>query len=255
MPEKLRSENVNNTFFKGHYKEIWRQIFPEKTTQAETDFIFNDARLKNGDHALDLMCGYGRHSFELASKGVNITAVDNSDNYINEITSKVQELNLTIESVCCDLLEFKPEKIYDVAICMGNSLQFFNEEDLSYILENISAQMRTGGRFYLNTWSIAEIIYKNFKDKSWSRINDLLFLTESRICFQPARMETNSIIISENGEREEKLGIDYIYSISELEILFNQSGFKLIEVYSIPGKKIFTAGEPRAYFVFEKNHS
>ena len=61
MPTNIRSENVNNSFFDGYYKDIWRHIFPEKTTQAEVDFIIEEAKLKPGEHVLDIMCGYGRH--------------------------------------------------------------------------------------------------------------------------------------------------------------------------------------------------
>ena len=113
-------------------------------------------------------------------------------------------------------------------------------------------ELKPGGKFFINTWSLAEIAVKNFKDKSWSRIGELLFLTESKFLFHPARIETTSMIITDKGDREEKKGIDFIYSISELESMLNKTGFKLKEIYSIPGKKQFTVGEPRAYIVAEK---
>jgi 2-polyprenyl-3-methyl-5-hydroxy-6-metoxy-1,4-benzoquinol methylase len=198
------------------------------------------------------MCGYGRHSLELANRGINVTAVDNLTDYINEIKEKATAKNLTIESTCTDILEMQIDQEFDAVICMGNSLQFFNEEDLTKILSNISAHLKSGGKFFINTWSLAEIAVKNFKDKSWSRIEELLFLTESKFLFHPTRIETVSMVITDKGDREEKKGIDFIYSISELESMLNKTGFKLKEIYSIPGKKQFTVGEPRAYIVAEK---
>jgi hypothetical protein len=65
-------------------------------------------------------------------------------------------------------------------------------------------------------------------------------------------MEMNSIIITDSGEREEKIGIDYIFSINEMEAMLNRTGFRLKEIYSIPGKKLFAVGDPRAYVVAEK---
>ena len=252
MPTNIRSENVNNSFFHGHYKDIWRQIFPEKTTLAEVDFIVAEAALKPGEHVLDIMCGYGRHSLELANRGLNVVAVDNLSDYINEINEKTENKSLPIESICADILEMQIDQEFDAVICMGNSLQFFNEEDSVRILSNISAHLKPGGKFFINTWSLAEIVIKNFKDKSWSRIGDLLFLTESKFLFHPTRIETSSIIITDKGEREEKIGIDFIFSISELESILSKTGFQLKELYSIPGKKQFTVGEPRAYVVAEK---
>jgi hypothetical protein len=37
-----------------------------------------------------------------------------------------------------------------------------------------------------------------------------------------------------------------------MEIMLNQAGFIMKEIYSIPGRKKFTLGEPRAYIVAEK---
>jgi SAM-dependent methyltransferase len=252
MPGQIRSENVNNSFFDGHYKDIWRQIFPEKTTLAEVDWIINESRLSTGNHVLDIMCGYGRHSLELARRGMNVTAIDNLRDYIDEINEKAATEKLQVDAVCHDVLEVQIDKQYDAAVCMGNSLQFFNEEDSIKLLSNISSHLKPGGKFFINMWSIAEIAFKNFKENSWSRIGDLLLLSECKFLYHPTRMEINSIMITNEGDREEKKGIDYIYSINELEVMLNKTGFQLKEIYSIPGKKIFTVGEPRAYVVAEK---
>jgi len=251
MPS-ARAENINNIFFDGYYKDIWRQFFPEKTTKAEVDFIVEEAKLDSGSNVLDLMCGYGRHSLELARRKINVTAVDNLPDYINEIQEKTRSEKLSLQCICIDVLEMEIDQEYDAVICMGNSLQFFNEEDVIRLLSNISEHLKAKGKLVINTWSIAEIAMNSFKEKSWSRIGELLFLTESKFLFHPTRIETNSITITDAGEKEEKTGIDFIYSISELESMFNKTGFQLKEIYSIPGKKRFTVGEPRAYIVAEK---
>ena len=252
MPQHSKSENINNHFFDGYYKDIWRHIFPEKTTLAEVDFIFESSKLNTQSHLLDIMCGYGRHSLELAKRGVHVSAIDNLPDYINEIKEKATAQNLDIDCICADVLETQIDKKFDAVICMGNSLQFFNEEDTLRVLTNISDHIKPGGKFYINTWSLTEIAVKNIKEKSWSRIEDFLLISDCKILFYPTRMEMNTIIITDSGEREEKTGIDYIFSINEIEAMLNKTGFRLKEIYSIPGKKLFTVGEPRAYIVAEK---
>ena len=59
-------------------------------------------------------------------------------------------------------------------------------------------------------------------------------------------------MITPDGKSEIKAGVDYIYSLNEMEKMMNQTGLLLKEVYSIPGRKKFTLGEPRAYLVAEK---
>lgn len=252
MSQKTKSENVNNSFFDGYYKDIWRQIFPEKITLAEIEWIVDEGNLKPWSSVLDIMCGYGRHCLELGRRGIKVTGVDNLSDYITELKYKANTDNLPVKALCEDALEMQIDEQYEAAICMGNSLQFFDEEDLIKLLSNISAHLKPGGKFFINTWSIAEIALKNFKETGSGRFGNFLYQTESKLLSHPNRIEMKSLITTDTGEREEKTGIDFIYSISELEVMLNNTGFILKEIYSIPGRKVFKVGEPRAYIVAEK---
>ncbi len=77
--------NINDTYFDGYYKDIWRSIIPEELTVKEVDFMQQYFNLDTGSKVLDLMCGYGRHAIALAKKGIPVTAVDILDEYIDEI--------------------------------------------------------------------------------------------------------------------------------------------------------------------------
>lgn len=244
--------NVNDTFFDGYYKQIWKTVIPEELTIKEIDFILSYFKLAEGSEVLDLMCGYGRHSIALARKGITVTAVDNLGDYIDEIQQTVQNENLPITAIKADIGNYKSGAIFDLAICMGNSLQFFDEAGVTKILTNTAAQLKQGGHLLINSWSITEIAVKSFQGKSWSEVGTFKFLTDAKYLFHPSRMEIVSTIIAPDGTSEEKLAIDYIYSINEMETMLKKAGFQLTEIYSIPGRKKFTPGEPRIYMVAEK---
>jgi 2-polyprenyl-3-methyl-5-hydroxy-6-metoxy-1,4-benzoquinol methylase len=244
--------NINDSFFDGYYKEIWKTIIPDELTVKEVDFIIPYFNLKEGSRVLDLMCGYGRHAIALAKKGMAVTAVDNLSDYINEISEVAEQEQLPLKVVKTDVLRYKTGEEFDLVLCMGNSLNFFNAEDVSKILGIVAVHLRKGGQLLINTWSIAEIAIKNFKEKGWSQIGEMKFLTDSKFLFNPTRIETESTIISPDGKTEVKQGIDYIFSLNEMETMLKTAGLTLKEVYSIPGRKKFTVGEPRAYLVAEK---
>jgi SAM-dependent methyltransferase len=244
--------NINDSFFDGYYKEIWKTIIPDELTVKEVEFMIPYFNLKEGSRVLDLMCGYGRHATALARKDIEVTAVDNLADYVNEIKAVAKNETLPVTVFQTSVLDFKTKDRFDLAICMGNSLNFFDADDTMKILTNICSFLKKGGHLLINSWSIAEIAFKNFKENSWSQIDDLKFLTKSKFLFYPTRIETESIIISKNGETESKSGIDYIFSLNEMEAMLKMTGFALKEVYSIPGRKKFTVGEPRAYLVAEK---
>jgi len=244
--------NINDTFFDGQYKEIWKSIIPDELTVKEVEFMVPYFKLEQGSRVLDLMCGYGRHAIALAKKGVAVTAVDNLDAYINEIKEAVAKEQLPVTAVKAEVIQYRIEGSYDLAICMGNSINFFNAGDLTKLFTNVATHLKPGGSFLISSWSIAEIAIKNFKDRSWSTIGDVKFLTDAKFLIQPLRIEVESTMIGPDGKSEIKTGVDYIYSINEIEAMLLQAGLLLKEVYSIPGRKKFTVGEPRAYLVAEK---
>jgi SAM-dependent methyltransferase len=247
--------NPNDTFFDGHYKELWKSVIPEELTNKEIDFMVPYFDLKPGSKVLDLMCGYGRHALALARKGIEVTAVDNLPEYIHEIQAIAGEEVIPVRTVLTSVLGFEAGGQYDLVICMGNSLQFFERKDVITILNSAANSLKPGGHILINSWSLAEIVIRNFKENSWSQIGDKKFLVQSAYRFSPARMEIRSTIISPNGDTEEKDSVDYIYSINEMESMMKAASLNLEEVYSIPGKKKFTLGEPRAYLVAIKNNA
>ena len=244
--------NINDTYFDGYYKEIWRAVIPDELTGKEIDFMIQYFDLKPGDSVLDIMCGYGRHSIGLSEKGMVVTAVDNLEVYIDEINQSAKNKALPITVVLADVAKYESNDFFNLAICMGNSLNFFNYEDAQNIISNISSSLKPGGHFFINSWSIAEIAIRSFKEKGGSEINGLKFSAECKFLFHPSRIETVSTIVAPDGTTETKTAIDYIFSITEMETMLNNAGLVLKEIYSIPGKKKFALGDPRAYIIAEK---
>ena len=252
MPS-VRSANINDSFFDGYYKDIWRAIIPEALTKAEVDYLVDAAGLEAGNNVLDLMCGYGRHALALARKGINVTAIDNLAHYINEIKQIAEKESLPLSAQLFDVMQFQPEDQYDLIMCMGNSVCFFNKEDSEKLYSRISSVLKQGGKFIFNSWMIAEIAIIQFKEKAWTYVGEIKFLSDSKYLFHPSRIEAESIFIAPDGTTERKMGVDYIYSLDETEAMLNKSGLVINETWSIPGKKKFGLGEPRIYIVAEKN--
>ena len=61
-------------FFDENYVKVYREL--EKRTSREVDSILRMMNLRSRARILDLCCGYGRHSIELAQKGFAVTGYD-----------------------------------------------------------------------------------------------------------------------------------------------------------------------------------
>jgi cyclopropane fatty-acyl-phospholipid synthase-like methyltransferase len=246
-------ENINNSYFDGYYKDIWKSIIPSELTVREAEFMLKYFNLGKDSKVLDMMCGYGRHAIALAQKGVAVTAIDNLDDYIEEIKIIVNKENIPVTAIKADIADYTPNEPFDLAICMGNSLNFFSEPEIIRLLSSVSSSLNKNGQLLIHTWSLAEIAIREFKEKSESSINGLNYRADAKYLFHPSRIETQTTITSSDGKTEIKTAIDYIFSLGEMEAILDKSGFILKEAYSIPGRKKFTVGEPRAYLVAEKN--
>src|SRR6185295_2186569 len=110
--------NVNDVYFEGSYKEIWRSLIPTQLTEKEVDFMVSYFDLKKGSKVLDLMCGYGRHAIALGKKGISVTAIDNLGEYISEINQIAKEDALPVKGIKADILQYKINEKYDLALCM-----------------------------------------------------------------------------------------------------------------------------------------
>jgi cyclopropane fatty-acyl-phospholipid synthase-like methyltransferase len=247
--------NVNDSYFDGQYKEIWRQLIPEELTSKEVGFMIDYFKLLPGDNVLDLMCGFGRHAIALAKKGMNITAIDNQADYISEIKSTANREQLPVQAFKADIIKFQAVETYKLAICMGNSLNFFPHEQIKQLLVNTSNATYLNGFLVINTWSLSEITQDNFERKHESTINHFKFINESKYFPSPARIETESQIIDVKGNIERRKAIDYIISINDIDTYLTEAGYQIEDIFSIPGKKKFTKGDPRAYIIAKKVRS
>ena len=241
--------NINDTYFDGLYKDIWKAIIPAELTAKEVDYIVNQFGLSAGSRVLDMMCGYGRHALGLAAKGIPVTAVDNLEAYTSEISAAATAQNLPVTVLQSDIASFSTNDKFDLAICMGNSLNFFSEPEIESILKSTAASLKPGGGLLINSWSIAEIAIPQFKERAWSKLDNLKLIAESKYLFNPTRIETEQLIIDGEGKIETKQAVDYIFSLAEMSRILQSCGFRMDEAYSIPGRKKFSLGDPRVYIV------
>lgn len=108
----------------GFYEEISRYydyIFP--TGKAQLDFLSALAE-KSGNRVLDVACGSGGYSVELARKGFKVTAVDLDREMVKLAQEKAVRENAAVDALACDM-RFLKENLsgrFHLIFCIGNSI-------------------------------------------------------------------------------------------------------------------------------------
>ncbi|MBN1147824.1 MAG: methyltransferase domain-containing protein [Anaerolineales bacterium] len=120
------------------------------------DFLVEELRLPEGSSILDIGCGVGRHSVELARRGYKVTGVDISGGMLAEAQKAASAANVQVEWIQANATGFQAARQYDAAICLCEGtfgLVTLDEDPEAHdaaILHNICAALKPGAPFILN---------------------------------------------------------------------------------------------------------
>lgn len=118
-----------------------------KGTKNEIDFISGYVKLKKDFSVLDLGCGQGRHSLELASRGAdNVVGVDFSESHINRAREVALRQGVKANFLCGDVRALRLGYKYNLVLCLYDVIGSFREEkDNRKILRVIKHHLKNSG--------------------------------------------------------------------------------------------------------------
>jgi D-alanine-D-alanine ligase len=223
-------------------KDWWRQIFnglylktdgdvvmDEDLTRSEVDLWVQLAELEPGDRLLDLCCGQGRHTLELARRGfVNVEGLDRSRSLIQRARRIARSAGLPIRFREGDArrLPQAPDSL-DVVLILGNSFGYFEtvEEDLR-ILREVSRVLVPGGRILIDV-ADGDYIRETFQARAWEWIDGKSFVCRERsLSKDRSRLISREIIThSERGVLADQFYAERLYTRQELVDLLQRAGF------------------------------
>lgn len=105
--------------------------------KEEVDELFAKGWIKPGDKVLDLGCGMGRHSFELAKRGCSVRGVDFSERLIEKARSRGKDEGNPVFEVA-DITSLNFRDAFDVVLCLydviGSSVKQGVDSDIAKVI-------------------------------------------------------------------------------------------------------------------------
>jgi SAM-dependent methyltransferase len=243
--------NWYESFFHGIALDLWRKAVSPEQTQAEVDFLIKALACPAGSKILDIPCGNGRHSLELAKRGYEMTGVDIAEQFIEEARAASLEAGEEVDWTLGDMRHIKWEATFDGAFCFGNSFGYLEYSDMESFLGSLARSLKPGARFVLQTGIAAEAILPNLKQRTWYQVGDILFAIENHYRADESCLDTYYTFVRE-GKVETREGKHWVYTAGEIRRMFERVGLAVSEMYSSTDFEPFTLGAHYLYVVAQK---
>ncbi len=201
-------------FIKENYLEY---VFTKGTVQ-EVDFLLAELNLSKGLRLLDIGCGAGRHSLELARRGFETVGVDISFGLVDVAKRVATQEKLKATFFLQDARELEFHNEFDAAICLCEGAFGLAGDEAGHrdILKGVYRALKPSGAFVLTAINALSGI-RNAKAESF----DPYTLTEM----------FDETLTSPDGQTKEVKLYTTAFTYRELKWLLQDAGFEVTAGY------------------------
>jgi cyclopropane fatty-acyl-phospholipid synthase-like methyltransferase len=239
-------------FFYGLALDLWRKAVPLEHTKAEADFIAEALQCHAGAHLLDVPCGNGRLSFELAGRGYRVTGIDISKEFIDEAQQRIPTHSGSVEFHLGDMRKIEGDSTYDGAYCFGNSFGYLEYADMEKFVGGVARALKPGARFIVETGMTAESTIGKFEEETSHQIADIHATIKERYLADQSCIDSEYIFERE-GVSQSYFAKHWIYTAAEIGRMLERAGFSIEGMYGSLKREPFVLGLDELFVVGKKS--
>ena len=219
-------------FFDDLYLRVYQPLEAPEKVRREVDFIVKALNLPAGAKVLDLCCGQGRHSLELARRGFQVVGVDLSEALLYAARKRAESEGLNVTFLQCDMREIDFKDEFDAVINMFTSFGYLESEaEDEKVLGKVAQALKSGGKFLLDVVNRDRLV-RDFQGREWHAADEgWLVLEERTFDHLSGRMETRWICVARDGVRYERLSSVRLYTASELRTMLERAGLEVTNLF------------------------
>ena len=238
------------------FSELYDLLTFDIDYEKYSENINNIIKNKSGQakNLLEIGCGTGNLTKELASYGYNILAFDNSSEMLNIAFPKLIELE-NVNLVMQDMYKFDYSQYkFDVIVTLLDVINYIRDEQkLEKLFSNIFEGLNFDGLFIFDINSENKLKHVLGNNTYVYEKDNVFYTWENTLEGDLVYFDLNFFV--KNGktyERVKETQIERYYSISFIENLLTKIGFQNIEYFDEDTGKGITDQSQRILFKAEK---
>jgi SAM-dependent methyltransferase len=235
------------------YLYFMARTLAEEDTPSQCAFIEQVLALGPGSRVLDLGCGHGRHSLELARRGHRPFGVDLVPGFIERARAAAAEDGLPAEFMLGDLRTVQSATPFDAAICLFDAFGFHDDADHGRILDNALASLRPGGRLLLDVRTREHMLRQAPVSVVEAGAGDLM-IDRFQFDIESGRMLDRRTCVRGGLQRETVFSVR-LYAYTELRALLAAHGWRVLQALGGFDGAALSAARPRTLVVAQKPES
>ena len=226
-------------WYKTAFRFDYLRVYPHRNDEEarrQVDFLLERLDIAPPCDVLDLGCGDGRHSLELARRGYRVTGLDLSEELLERARRRSAEEGLDITFIQGDMRDPPGISAFDLVVNFFTSFGYFREDgENTRVLEAISRSLRPGGRFlmdYLNReYVISTLVPADSRTLGGMEVEQRRWITgDPSEAGGHVRINKHVRIREEGTERSYDESVR-MYTLEELDAMMGRAGLKVTRTY------------------------
>ena len=228
--------DVDPRWYDGFFDDDWLQLEglrpPEERTLAQVDFVVERLGLEPGARILDVPCGHGRHSVELARRGFRVTGVDLSAPSLERARAAADEAGVDLELVRADMRELAFDGDFDAVLNLFTSFGYLETQaDDERALAGFAQALRPGGALLLDVINPPGL-FRKYRGRDWEAFDDgTLFLSLFEYDPLAGRNVASWTFVRPDGTRSELRHSLRVYTAAELRGMLERAGLAVEQAW------------------------
>ena len=210
-----------------------------KQTAEHVAFIVRTLGLTAPQEVLDLACGFGRHSLELAARGYRVTGLDQSADFLDEARQTAAARGLQVRFEQQDMRQLAYEGSFDAVLSLATSLAFYDDATNLDILARVHRALRPGGVLLFDQSNLLH----------WTKRP-----MPERYSFDASTCVLSGRHVKQTPDGPVESGWDLrLYHLPELKSLLGGIGFNFVSSFGDLDGSAFTADSKRLVTIWRRD--